>query len=208
MDKLDEKLFKLIEDTCQQPRGSLERQKGLNEIVRLIKGKLWKDNSHHYEDALQRTWLYLCRNLCEANTGKKFDTHQTSVITWLNAYLKFELQKFYTQDREKLQRFVSEIVSDPDEILDSVAAPIDVPSMLELTREWVETDPTGELRSTHIKGHPEVNCQAIILRRLPPEMSWKEISAEFNVPLATLSSFYQRHCLPRSKKFAEEQGYL
>jgi hypothetical protein len=92
--------------------------------------------------------------------------------------------------------------------LETVPARVDVPSMLEVTRDWAETDLSGELGSIHIKGHPEITCQAMILRRLPPEMSWKEIAAEFKVPLATLSTFYQRKCLPLLLKFGEEQGYL
>jgi hypothetical protein len=61
---------------------------------------------------------------------------------------------------------------------------------------------------THIAGRPEVNAQVLILRRLPPEASWKELSAEFNLPISTLSSFYQRQCIPRLRKFGESEGYL
>lgn len=193
MDKFDEKLLELVKQTCQHPRGSLERQEGLTEIVKLIQRKLWKDNSPHYQDALQRTWLYFCRNLCEATTGNQFDPERGSVITWLNAYLKFELKKNYIQDQEKAKRFVSSTISDTGDIIDPweyVAAPTDVPSMLEITREWVETDATQELRNTHIKGRPEINCQAIILRRLPPEKTWKEIAEEFEVPLPKIEKVW------------------
>ncbi|KYC37312.1 hypothetical protein WA1_47725 [Scytonema hofmannii PCC 7110] len=211
MDNGNQKIVRLVQQTCQHPQGSLERQEGLTEIVKLVQRKLWKDNSPFYQDALQRTWLYFCRNICEATTGEKFDPERSTVVTWLNAYLKLELRKFYTQGQKTAQRFVSVQISDKGEEfdpLDTVAAPVDVPSMLEVTREWAETDLTGELGSIHIKNHPEITCQAIILRRLPPETSWKEIAAEFKVPLATLSTFYQRQCLPRLLKFGEEQGYL
>jgi hypothetical protein len=34
------------------------------------------------------------------------------------------------------------------------------------------------------------------------------LSEEFGLSIGTLSSFYKRQCLPRLRKFAEEQGYL
>ncbi|MEM6398609.1 MAG: sigma-70 family RNA polymerase sigma factor [Cyanobacteria bacterium P01_D01_bin.116] len=211
MDKLDEKLSQLIRDTCQHPRGSLKRQRGMTEIIKLIQRKLWKDNSNRfYGDALQRTWLYFCRNLCEATTGQKFDPERSSVITWLNAYLKLELRKFRCNENEQRMRFVSEITTDTGEVIDpleTVAAPRDIPPIVETSKKWLETDPTGELRSTHMSGHPEITCQAILLRRFLSEKSWKDISAEFNVPLQSLNTFNRRYCQPLLKKFAEEEGW-
>ncbi|MBW4504943.1 MAG: sigma-70 family RNA polymerase sigma factor [Scytonematopsis contorta HA4267-MV1] len=211
MDKFNEDLNQLIQDTCQQPRGSFKRQRGMTEIVKRIQRKLWKESSPYYGDALQRTWLYFCRNLCEATTGEKFDSEQSSVITWLNGYLKFELKKFWGRKQKELEIIEPPTFSNTGDVIDPlefVPAPVHVPSMLESTTEWVETDPTGELRCIHVKGHPEITCQAVILRRLPPEMPWKKIAEEFNVPLATLSTFYQRKCLPCLQKFGESQGYL
>lgn len=207
----EQQLVQLIRQTCQQPHGSLERQEGLTEIVRRIQGKLWKDSSLHYQDALQRTWLYFCRNLCEATTALQFDPERASVVTWLNAYLKGELTKAGWQDGRANDRMASPVVTSGGEIidpLDTVPAPSDLPPMLETTREWAEADTSGELRRLHLKENSKATCQAVILRRLPPETSWKVLSDEFNVPIATLSTFYRRQCLPRLRKFGEEQGYL
>lgn len=211
MDKFNEDLNQLIKDTCQEPHGSFKRQRGMTEIVKRVQRKLWKDSSQYYGDALQRTWLYFCRNLCEATTGDKFDPEQGSVINWLNSYLKFELRKFWGKQKEELKKIAPQVISDTGDVIDpleTVPAPVDVPSMLELTREWLETDPTGELRRIHLKGRPEITCQAILLRRLPPEMGWKEMAEEFKAPLATLSTFYHRKCFPCLEKFGKEQGYL
>lgn len=209
---MDEELSQLIRDTCQHPRGSFKRREGMTKIIKLIQRKLRKDNSNrYYGDALQRTWLYFCRNLCEATTGQKFDPERSSVITWLNGYLKKELLKFRCDENEQRKRFVSGITTDTGEVIDpleTVAAPKDIPFRLETIKKWLETDPTGELRSTHMPGHPEITCQAILLRRSFSEKSWKDISAEFNVPLQSLSTFYRRYCLPLSKKLGEEEGHL
>lgn len=72
--------------------------------------------------------------------------------------------------------------------------------LLASVRQWVETDLDGELRRTHLQGHPEVTCQVLILQRLPPETSWKTISAKFNIDVLLLLSFYRQQCLPRLRQ--------
>jgi hypothetical protein len=59
-----------------------------------------------------------------------------------------------------------------DPIKNLPASP-DIPPILEETYQWVQTDPDGELASTHVKGRPDVTCQILILRRLPPETPGK-----------------------------------
>lgn len=84
----------------------------------------------------------------------------------------------------------------------------DVPSLLKDVMTWVETDPKGELCYTCVEGHSEVTCQELLRRRLPPGTSWKTLSAEFNLPISTLSSFYQQQCIPQLHKFSKAEGYL
>jgi hypothetical protein len=213
MDQLEEQLRQLVTETCRHSPGSIKRQQGLTQIVRLItkSGKLWQENTAYYEDALQQTWLYLCRNLCERATGSAYNAQQGSVITWLNGYLKWRLQDYRTQKQVEQAQMVSkqELGSDKSvNPLENLAGPPDIPPILETTREWAETDPEGELRHIHIHDHPEVTCQVLILRRLPPETSWTTLAAEFNLSISTLSSFYQRQCLPRLRNFGELQRYL
>jgi len=213
MDESEERLRQLVTETCKHLSGSSDRQRGLTKIIRLIvkSGKLWKDNAPYYEDALQQTWIYFCRNLCEANTGNKYDPKRSSVITWLNAYLKRRLQDGRIQEQEKLAHTLSQQILETGELIDPVETlegSADIPPILETIRQWVETDPDGELRRIHIQGHPKVTCQVLLLQRLPPETSWKTFAAEFNLSISTLTSFYQRQCLPRLRKFGESQGYI
>ncbi|MBD2103155.1 sigma-70 family RNA polymerase sigma factor [Leptolyngbya sp. FACHB-261] len=212
MDELEARLHQLVITTCQEKPGSLKRSRGLTQLIRLVlrSGKLWKEYAPYYEDALQQTWLYFCRNLCEATTGEAYDPNRSSISTWLNAYLKRRLQDYRIQT-EQARRTQASSHGDADDLLDPLdllEAPADIPPILEATQRWAEYDATDELRRTHIQGHPRVNCQVLILRRLPPETSWKDLSIEFNLPIPTLSSFYQRQCLPRLRKFGELQGYL
>jgi len=197
---IEKQLLHLVAETSRHKPDSTERQQGLTQLIRLIvkSGKLWKDNSPYYEDALQQTWIYFCRNLCEATTADKYDPNQSSVITWLNAYLKRRLQDYRLQAQVKHTQTTA----------DEMAAPPDIPPILENTRHWIQSDPDGELRCIHIQGYPEVTCQALLLHRLPPETHWETIAAEFGVSVSTLSSFYRRQCFPRLRHFGKLQGYL
>jgi len=216
MSELEEQLRQLVTEACSHRAGSAERQKKLTRIIRLVSNKLWKENTPYYQDALQQTWVYFCQNICEGNTGEPYDPTRSSVITWLNFYLKRRLQDFYIDDQKRQALIVSNQTggqgsSDTNYTIDPIEnlpAEPDVAFLLEEVRRWVKTDPEGELSRIHITNHPEVTAKVLILRRLPPEDSWKSIAAEFNVSIPTLSSFYQRQCLPRLRNFGESEGYL
>ncbi|HEY9724972.1 MAG TPA: sigma-70 family RNA polymerase sigma factor [Chroococcales cyanobacterium] len=216
MDRLNEQLHQLVTEACSHPAGSAARQKNLTKIIRLITNKLWKEYTSYYQDALQQTWVYFCQNICEGNTGDPYNPERGSIVTWLNFYLKRRLQDFYLNEQKRQTRVVSlasessglgdsEKKTDP---IENLAAEPDVPPLLEQVKQWAQADPDGDLRGTHIANHPELTCQVLILQRLPPETSWKTLAAEYNLSISTLSSFYQRQCLPRLRKFGESEGYL
>lgn len=211
MTKLEEQLSCLVKEACRHRPGSAQRQKNLTQIIRLVKDKLWRENIDHYEDALQQTWVYFCQNICEGKTGEPYDPTRSTIVTWLNFYLKRRLQDFYIERRKQQERISARLPRQQEEVIDpveTIPASPDVPPLLDNVRTWVETDLTGELRRLHIENHPEVTAQLLILRRLPPETSWKDLSAELGLPISTLSSFYQRRCLPCLRKFGESEGYL
>jgi hypothetical protein len=211
MSELEEKLRRLVEEACGHPSGSPRRQRALTQIIRIVAGKLWKENNYYYQDALQQTWLYFCRNICSG-----YDADRGTVITWLNAYLKHRLQDLYLKIQEdkirkaslNMQQLASGDKSEIYDPVDSIAAPPDAPPILENVQFWAECDNSGDLRQTHIQGRPDVNCQVLILKRLPPEVSWKELASEYGLTVSTLSSFYQRQCIPKLRQFAINEGYL
>ncbi|PZO37160.1 MAG: hypothetical protein DCF19_19345 [Pseudanabaena frigida] len=212
MTALEQQLQQLVIETCQHPYGSVLRQKGLTSLVRLINRsqKLWKDSSTYYEDALQLTWLYFCRNLCEAVTAKSaYDSERSNIVTWLNAYLKRRLQDMYIENQQQQMKFFSEEKEDSNgaaiDTIERIVAPPQAPNLLELVRQWAEADRTKNLRRTYIRDRADVNAQVLILKRLPPETSWQVLSQEFVLPVSTLSSFYQRKCIPLLKEFHEQQ---
>ncbi len=209
----DELFRQLVCQTCRYPCKSLQRRKGLNKLIQSIikSDKLWRENTPYYEEALQQTWLYLCRNLCESNTGGKYNPDISSVTTWLDRYLKKRLLDFRILEYERIRKEMPLPPPDsenPTNPIDNLPAPSDISLMLEETIDWVKRDPDGELGNIHIKGRSDLTCQLLILRRLPPETDWKSLANEFHCSISTLANFYQRQCLPRLRKFGESQGYL
>jgi hypothetical protein len=209
---LEQQLKQLITETCQHPHGSVARQKGLTSLVRLINRsqKLWRDNSAYYEDALQLTWLYFCRNLCEANTAKSaYEPDRSNVITWMNAYLKRRLQDMYIENQKQQQQNPLEQTDGRNTVvensIDRIVAKPQPSNLLDQIRQWVEADHTKALRRTYIRDRTDVNAQVLILKRLPPETNWQSLSQEYALPISTLSSFYQRKCIPLLKEFYEQQ---
>ena len=99
--QLNAQLLQLVETACAHPPGSPQRQRGLTQIVRLVTPKLWRASKAYYADALQQTWIYFCRNLCEATTGRAYDSTKASIPTWLNAYLKRRLQDFQIDENKQ-----------------------------------------------------------------------------------------------------------
>ncbi|MBE9098310.1 sigma-70 family RNA polymerase sigma factor [Vacuolonema iberomarrocanum] len=211
---------RLIQDICGHAMGSLERRRGLNELVRTVQqaDRLWKAGPaiasgeipvEDYYDALQQTWLYVCRNLCEAKTGKAYDPTIASLFTWINAYLKFRIEDMRRTRRQEEQTRASPILRegewhDPLEIMPAQPSPLPIEAHVQ---RWVNQQ-EQQLRSIHVRDRPDINCFTLILRRLPPETAWSELSQELQVSVATLSGFYQRECLPRLRDFGLSEGFL
>ncbi len=211
--QLEKELKQLVVETCQHPPDSFERKSGLTKLIQTItqSKKLWYSYNPFYEDALQQTWLYFCRNLCEANTGKRYDPNQSQVITWLNSYLKYRLLSFQQEIQQQNEKKVSLSPSSEEQTTDPIqqlAAAPEIPPIWEETLNWVKNDPDGELSSIHIKNRPDITCKILILRRLPPPTDWKTLEAEFNCSYSTLANFYKRQCRPRLRQFALTQGFL
>ena len=204
-------LAQLVREACEYPHGSSQRQKKLTQIIRLINNKLWKENTAYYEDALQETWVYFCQNICEGKTAKPYDSEKASVITWLNNYLKWRLKDGYINIEKQRKRTAPARVDENNRIIDpvdSLPAKPNVPTILEEIENWVLQDPDNKLRQTYLDNHPQITCQLLILKRLPPETPWKTLAEQYEISAGTLSSFYQRKCKPLLREFSKFQGYI
>lgn len=204
------RLKQLVIETCRHPKGSPQRQRGLTQLIRLLTNQLWHTSAVYYPDALQQTWIYFCLNLCEPTTCRAYNPDIATPVTWLNTYLKWRLKDFeIAENRDRLTTVSASSLSCEDgslDPIDRIAAQPDISPLLEKTKAWAEGD--RSLEQIHISNHPTVTAKALILKRLPPETPWKTLSAEYGIPVGTLSSFYQRQCLSKLRDFARSQGYL
>ncbi len=194
-----------LDQARRYPPGSPQRNRYLTKIIRCIAPRLWRAHTPYYADALQKTWEYFVKRICTT-----YDPDRASIATWLNVYLRYRHQDLVEEAQQEAQRLISIEADRVD--LDHLPYQSlgQIPSrdygsieLLERLRHWAATDPKGILQRTCLQKRPDINGQRLILLRLPPEQSWREISALFNVRVSTLSSFYQRKCLPLLRAFAE-----
>lgn len=203
-------LHDLIRTAQRHPVSSLDRNKALTRIIRMIRPLLKVGNHQDQADVLQNLWVFFVQNL------DRFDPNYRCLVTWLNSHLFYRHRDAYHAylTQKRLQVPLDSTLSEEDGLSHKVMA--DVPSrdygsleMLDRVVEWVQTDPTGILRQTHLEGHPEINAQVVIQLRLPlPEMPWKEMATQFGKPIPTLNTFYSRRCLPLLRQFGESEGFL
>jgi hypothetical protein len=196
-------LLALLEHAKQHPAGSYQRNRYLNQLIRAIAPKLWRTSSPYYADALQQTWVYFAKHVCTA-----YDPDRASMVTWLNVHLRYRHQDLVREGYERMQRERAiDQESDDYPALELPAREMGSLELLQQVEAWVKADPDQVLVSTHLRQRPDVNCQALLLLRLPSQMvAWKDISAQWQVSVPTLSAFYQRKCLPYLREFGMAMG--
>lgn len=217
MTEQDQPFNQLICAACACEKESLQRQRHLDQLIRqlMASGKLWRQADvpeADYQDILQRSWVYLCCNLCEATTAAMpYNPQRSSILTWINAYIKMRVLDYRLDiGRMKQERVAKKTLTDGT-VVDPIAmlpAPVEVPPILQEMLTWLERDSTV-LRRVYLRDRPDINCKALILRRLPPnETGWNQLAQEFGVAESTLQGFYRQKCLPRLREAGKQLGYL
>ena len=171
------------------------RTYALNELVKGIKlsRRLCKPHTQKfsaslypilYEEAVSETLCYVCLNidLYDPERGNK------KFMNWVNFKLDKTILKCYERYR-KYSNF--EIPS--SESLEQIRQPIVAPDLSQILREYITLDPEQIFRTTHIRNKPEASFSAIALAKFSGQ-SWEDISQQFQIPIPTLSSFYNRWC--------------
>ena len=194
---LHELLQQLTLEVQQHPPDSSKRQIALTKLIRALQasGKIYCKNRYNfpsevYEEALQEAFLALCEKIDE------YDRTQASILTCFNKLLGWrflDASKRYMAHAKRCVSLDNIIGETGISFLDTIAQPVPTPKPYDRLREYFDKDPDGLLSKKHVKGRPEVNFRAIALGRLA-EKSWKELSADWGVPVPTLSRFHQRNC--------------
>jgi hypothetical protein len=224
---LDQRLNAMIEEARRLPPKSFARKRILHCVVAEIQksGRLLKRDQYeqHYEDAVQRMWVYFMDNVCEANTANNgaYDPERApngSVISWLNVYLYKRLKYQYGEVSQKKEpnRYAQSTFDeesgrtiDPvDNLVSPIENKIEGTNVIEAIREWASLDAERILCQCMSKTNPFISCQKLILRRLPPEeLEWKDLAQEFNAPLPSISNYFRRHCIRLLQEFCRKQGF-
>lgn len=198
----DEKLKILMAKACATAKGSPQRQKYLTQVIEIILNSegLFRNYSPCYPDALQEALFRLCRN------PEVYAPNKGDVITWFNSNLRYRLR-----DAEKERREPPRVLYRADhyyELLENLPAKPQKRSMIEITLNWIKTDPQNLLRTTHLRNRPDVNAQLMLLERFAKETAYDVLVARLQVPCSTLAMFYRRKCKPPLVQFWEDEGFL
>lgn len=203
---LDDELRRLVEAAQRQPPGSRDRRKRLAELISVLqaskqltrpqRGQFQGFYEEIYQDALQRLFTYICDRI------DTYSPKRGRVLQWVNFYLS---KRFFTEASRDIMpvlpagidaRTVKRFSIDDLDIHDPNAASSQTNTLpSEEVIHYLQEDPEGLFRSTHIENHPQASFQHIALSRLNG-YSWKELSTELGPGISSLSTFYQR-CIKR-----------
>jgi RNA polymerase sigma factor (sigma-70 family) len=189
--ELDEQLKLLAISAQQHPPLTQGRQLAVRKLVNGIvqsgrlcrpqRGQFSGSYEDIYDEAVQELLLYICQNI------EKYDPERGSVMAWVNVLLE---RRFFKEaipkilGKPNLQKMT---LSD----LDNLAPSEETESLTEILKECIESDPDNLLKKEYLQNYPTANFQVLLQRRFSGK-SWKEISAEFDINIKTISSFYYR----------------
>ncbi|BAZ09353.1 hypothetical protein NIES4071_11610 [Calothrix sp. NIES-4071] len=189
-------------DKKAQLQASLDKQVALTKLFGELTTKIdslskpQNDASRYiYEEALQETYLYICKNI------DKYDPTKGSIMGWVVFILKMrKINSFNSINWDIMSTYTYTGNGDEFDIYD-IYTPINLnPLPSEKLLEFIKEDPEGLLQRALFNRNSNASFQAILLKKIESDKSWEEIAQEFN-PEAThgpIYSFYQRCC----KKFA------
>lgn len=231
---MDEQLQNLIQELCQHSESSPKRRRVLNQLLLAIQQLpgLYKDRHPDYPIALNQTWEWVCRKICQFE--QRPPSLQASLTAWINGHLKWRIKDLYTGGHPDYMG------SNPGEIsLDNtinnndgnqiplseqlLSSQMTINLLDELIEELHKTNQErlGEkvrkhilqdgqnLRACHPRKHPECHCQLLAERLLlqePPD-AIASIAREFNINNQALYSHWKRKCLPLLQEIALNYGY-
>ncbi|MBD2088832.1 sigma-70 family RNA polymerase sigma factor [Microcoleus sp. FACHB-1515] len=209
---LDEQLKQLAVEAQQHPPNTLQRQRSIAQLISIIhrskklvrpyQGQFPGWYEEIYAEAQQRLFLHICEKIDQYNS-------EFEVLQWANFLMK---RRFFIEasrdlmpaapkgvERSQIRRMTLEVLEKQNPVEMRSQASI---SLSEEVIQCIQEDPDKVFQSTHIEQKPAANFQYIALQFLGG-YSWKEISADLDVKVVTLSSFYQRCLTKFAPKFKE-----
>lgn len=194
-DEFDRRLQAIAQKAQNSPPQSTERQQALNQLVDEImrSNKLghpqienWPDNIYQdlYDEAVSRTVLKIYKNIDRYKS-------EHPVMAWANNMLNYEFLNVVGEYQNQNRRNVS--IPSLEEIdLDSEQTET-VDDDAELLRQFLADDPENLLRTSHIRGRPDVTFQSIAWAKYVEDQTWESISQTTGIPFSTLANFFDRN---------------
>lgn len=194
-DEFDRRLQAIAQKAQNSPLQSTERQQALNQLVDEImrsnqlghpqRGN-WPANVYRdlYDEAVSRTVLKIYKNIERYNS-------EHPVMAWANNMLHYEFLNVVREYQNQNRRNVS--IPSLEEIdLDSEQTET-VDDDAELLRQFLADDPENLLRTSHIRGRPDVTFQSIAWAKYVEDQTWESISQTTGIPFSTLANFFKRN---------------
>lgn len=190
--QLDAQLKELALLAQRHPHATKGRRIALTQLINAIwqSGKVCHPYSGQfqlcyqdiYEEAVQSLFFYICQD----DNISKYNPERSEVITWVNMLLT---KRFFPET-------IPKIIGQENEINLEIYQLENIPSsehisLYEQVIQCIEDDPEQIFIKAHIRGYPEANFQAIARRRYSG-VSWKDISAEWDICITSLHRFYQQ----------------
>jgi hypothetical protein len=215
MKSINQTLKELVCTALAAPENSPQRQQSLHRIyaIAMSSGKLWRESTPYYGDAVNEMWQECFTQL------EQYDPDEKEVLTWLNDSLRRALQRFEYRQKRDLKKHVSHVMDEEGQsiaVVEILPGSPDAEDAFQATLDpilnWVQTDPDGKLQNRIFRKRPEINAQAVILRRLPlNSQSWSDIAADFHLNASEaedLPKWYSRHCKLLLRDFGYQSGLL
>lgn len=200
---LDGQLKALAIAAQQHPPKSPERQRALarlintlqrsKKLVRPRRDQFQGQQDEIYAEALQQLFCHICDKI------DSYHADRGEVLQWANFLLN--RQFFPAAIREVAYQGIRTTgvrcltLDDLTQMNPAMMQSSSTPLPSEQVRECLDEDPELVFHHAHIDRRPDANFRYLALRRLDG-YSWQELSAELDISIATLSSFYQR-CLTK-----------
>ena len=171
------------------------RSYALTELVKAIKlsGKLCRPHSQKfsyefyqilYEEAVTETFTYICLNIDAYDPERK----SKKFMSWVNFYLDKFLLKCY-ENHLRFQKYHLPTLRD----LEQIGQPEPETKFSDILYQYLKQDPQNIFQTTHIRNRPDANFRSIALAKIDCD-NWDIVAAKFEIPVSTLSSFYNRWC--------------
>lgn len=231
-EQLDKELRQLIHEACQHSERSSERRRLANRIIYKMQqsGQIKLQGSDHYEEALQQTWIWFGKKICEFDPEKARNPEASTVIGWFKSTLRLRVrhrsnpappplstsQPFSDESKTTLEDSLEGKEPSPEEFAEAR-------ELLEKIRTWLQAEKQKKkLQRMHVPKHAEANCYELAMKRLPTwddqsqqfldGKTWEQIVQELDVLdgedreqlLRRVRRFYRNRCLRCLRDFLED----